>query len=65
MNPWSLLWIGVVLGADRDALKAAAGEMAGKKANSAKCAVVRRHVPFDAILAGYDKLMYEEDGEED
>lgn len=65
MNPWSLLWIGVVLGADRDALKAAAGEMAGRKANSAKCAVMRRHVPFDAILAGYDKLMYEEDGEED
>lgn len=60
LNPWSLLWIGVVIGADRDALRAAAKEMADEKALRGKCAVVRRHVPFEAILKGFDALMAEE-----
>ena len=57
LNPRSLLWIGLVLGADKNELTAAAGEMAGKKTNAAKCAAVRRRVPFDALLPLYKKIL--------
>lgn len=60
LNPWSLLWIGVVIGADRDALKAAAEEMETKKTNAAKCAAVRSHVPFDTIFQLFQSMMAEE-----
>ena len=57
LNPYSLLWIGVVLGADKADLKAAAEEMKSKKTNAAKCGTVRNHVPFDTILELYQKMM--------
>ena len=57
LNPSSLLWIGVIMGADKNELKAAAEEMAGKKTNAAKCGAVRSHVPFDVILQLYQKMM--------
>ena len=63
MNPRSLLWIGVVMGADRTALKAAAEEMAEKKTNAAKCGTVRRHVPFDALLPRFNEMMEAEEDE--
>ena len=61
LNPYSLLWIGVVMGADKAELKAAAEEMAGKKTNAAKCGIVRKHVPFDVILQLYQKMMTAEE----
>ena len=57
LNPDSLLWIGVVMGADKDELKAAAEEMESKKTNAAKCGTVRKHVPFDVILQLFQKMM--------
>ena len=56
-NEHSLLWIGVVLGADKNELKAAAAEMKGLKSIAAQCGAVRRHVPFDVILSLFQKLM--------
>ncbi len=64
LEPRSLLWIGVVMGADRDALKAAAEELKDKKSNQTKCGIVRKHVPFDTIRALYQKMIYEEGAEE-
>lgn len=63
LEPRSLLWIGVALGADKAALKAAAEEMKTAKSNQTKCGIVRKHVPFETIRALYQKLMYEEDKE--
>ncbi len=61
LNYSSLLWIGAVLGADRSELTAAAREAEEKKTNAAKCGVIRKHVPFDTILALFHKLMDGED----
>lgn len=60
LNPYSLLWIGAAMGADREKLQAAAKEMASVKENAAKCDIVRRYVPFDTILKLYNELMTEE-----
>lgn len=57
LNPYSLLWIGAALGADKAELQAAAEEMKDKKTNAAKCGVVRKHVPFDTILELYKNMM--------
>ena len=51
LNPYSLLWIAVVMGADREEIKKAAEEMKDKKTNAAKCGTVRKHVPFDVVWA--------------
>ena len=68
LNPRSLLWIGTVLGADREVLRQAAREAEGKKTNAARCGIVRRHVPFDDLLPGFlarwDELYPEEEGED-
>ena len=61
LNPYSLLWIGVVMGADENELKAAAEEMESKKTYAAKCGVVRRHVPFDEILQLFQETMANEE----
>ena len=58
-NPQSLLWIGVVMGVDREVLRAAAAEMEEKKNNAAKCSIVRKHVPFDRVFAGYQNALKE------
>lgn len=60
LNPYSLLWIGVVLGADKEELKAAAKEMKEVRTFAAKCGIVRRHVPFDTIRKHYGKKILEE-----
>lgn len=49
LNPYSLLWIGTVLGEDKDVLRKAAEEMASKDSFAGKCGVVRKHVPFSRI----------------
>jgi hypothetical protein len=61
LNPYSLLWIGVVMGADRAKLQSAAKEMNSKKNNAEKCGVVRKYVPFDTILGLYQKMMAAEE----
>ena len=57
LNPSSLLWIGVVMGADKASLTAAAEELKGKRTNAARCGAVRKHVPFDTILKLYQEMM--------
>ncbi len=58
LEPRSLLWIATVMGVDKNELRAAAAEMKDKKANAAKCGIVRKHAPFDTILALYRKMMF-------
>ncbi len=60
LNPYSLLWIGVVMGADRDELRAAAEEMKATRDNKIRCGIVRKHVPFDEIRRLYGKVILEE-----
>ena len=59
LNPDSLLWIGVVMGADRDELKAAAEEIRAAKNNQTRCGIVRRHIPFDTIRTLYGEKFTE------
>ncbi len=63
LNPRSLLWIGIVMGADRDELRAASDEMGSARDNKTKCGIVRKHVPFDEIRRLYGKMVLGESGE--
>lgn len=56
-NPRSLLWIAVIMGVDQNTLRAAVKEMHDKKTDAAKCGVVRKHVPFDAIHSLYQDMI--------
>ncbi len=48
----SLLWIGMILGADQDKLRQAAAEIGedSKRMTATACSIVRKYVPFDDLL---------------
>ena len=51
LNASSLLWIGTVLGIDRESLRKAAAETAKKRTGAAAGGIVRRYAPFDEVVA--------------
>lgn len=45
-----LMWIGEAIGADKDAVQAAADEAAAERHHLRRCSATRRHLPWDTMI---------------
>ncbi len=59
-DPDSLIWIGCVMGVERDLLKKAAGARDTQMDAHAICDAIRKLIPFDRILGSYEGMLAED-----
>lgn len=60
-NPYSFLWIATVMGIHHDLIRKAYNEMQSGKTFSAKCAIIRKLIPFDMILCQAQEILDEQE----